>query len=330
MLKKEIDYTPYDFEAVKVLSDFLPERIFDAHAHLFSSEFLPNAIGSNSTIIADIADYKKAMMPMLCNPKELKLNIIPYVADISLADSSCGNLRKSDAFLISQLDLSDNNIGEIIVLPEETSDDIQKRLIHPGIRGLKCYFLLSSDPNPSQLPPERYLSEGAWEVAHKNKMCITLHLARDKSLSDPLNMSYIKTMAARFPDASLILAHAGRAFASWTCVEAVYELAHFDNIWFDFSAVCESPAIFQTLSKIGTERCMWGSDFPVCNMHGKAISIGDTFYWIDENDIPSLSQKWVLGIENLMAVRQACIMADLSANQVEDIFYNNAARLWNK
>ena len=215
MLKKEIDYTPYDFEAVKVLSDFLPERIFDAHSHLFSSEFLPNATGSNSTIIADIADYKKAMMPMLCNPKELRLNIIPYVADISLADSSCGNLRKSDAFLISQLDLSDNNIGEIIVLPEETSDDIQKRLIHPGIRGLKCYFLLSSEPNPSQLPPERYLSEGAWEVAHKNKMCITLHLARDKSLSDPLNMSYIKTMAARFPNASLILAHAGRAFASW-------------------------------------------------------------------------------------------------------------------
>ena len=315
---------------MRILSDFLPEKIFDSHTHLFDSCFLPNAVGADEPTVCDIYDYGRAILPMLCNPRKLRLNIIPYVADISLADPSEENLRKSDEFLISQLNLSDANVGEIIVLPNEAAEDIQKRLIHPGRRGLKCYFLLSSEPNPGQLSPEKYLSEGAWEVSNKNKLCITLHLARDKSLSDPLNMNYIKTMAARYPDAVLILAHAGRAFASWTAVESVYELAHFDNVWFDFSAICESPAIFQILSKIGTEKCMWGSDFPICNMRGKAISVGDTFYWIEEDNLLTLPQKWILGIENLMVVRQACIMADICTSQIEDIFYNNAARLWKR
>lgn len=330
MLKKTIDYTLCDMEALKILSDFLPDRIFDAHTHLFDSEFLPNACADTECTVADVDAYKSAVMPMLCSPKELRLNIIPYVADVSLADPVSNNLKKSDDFLLSQLKESDSNVGEIIVLPYESSESIQKRIIHPSIRGLKCYFLLSDEPNPSQLSPEKYLSEGAWEIAHKNKMCITLHLARDRSLSDPANLSYIKQMASRYPDAVLILAHAGRAFASWTGVEAVYELAKFENIWFDFSAICESPAIFQILRKIGTERCMWGSDFPVCTGHGKAISIAGGFYWIGENDLPLLSQKWVLGIENLMAVRQACIMADLSPDRIEDIFYNNASKLWSK
>lgn len=327
MLKKQIEYTSHDFEAIKILEDFLPDKIFDAHAHLFDTSFLPNAHGDATVCVADIEDYRQAMSSMLCNPKELRLNIITF-PDCSMSELSTQNLRKSDDFLISQLRKSESNIGEIIVLPTETADDIQKRLVHPGIRGLKCYYSLSLQRNAAQLPVSKYLPESAWEVANKNQMCITLHLVRDKALSDPENLSYIKTMALQYPDAVLILAHAARSFAVWTGVEAVHELAHLDNVWFDFSAVCESPAIFRILQKTGTQRCMWGSDFPVCVGHGKAVSIADTFYWIGENDLPELSKRWVLGIENLMAVRQACIMADLREREIEDIFYNNAERLW--
>lgn len=171
----------------------------------------------------------------------------------------------------------------------EQINNAEKTILNTGIRGLKCYLSFSDDPKPSQSDPEKYLPKGAWEVANKNKLWITLHLARDKSLYDTINFGYLKTMAKAYPNAKLILAHCARAFASWTCVEIVHELAYFDNIFFDFSAICESPSIFQIMKKIGTEKCMWGSDYPVCTRHGKAISIANSFCWISEIDLPSFS-----------------------------------------
>lgn len=106
-------------------------------------------------------------------------------------------------------------------------------------------------------------------------------------------------------------------------------------MYFDFSAVCESPAMLQIIKKIGVSRCLWGSDYLVCRGRGKAISLADSFYWIYQNDLDNFSFKttlhyWLIALENLYAVRQAAILADLSRSEVEDIFYNNAMRLWGK
>ena len=158
-------------------------------------------------------------------------------------------------------------------------------------------------------------------------------MVKDDALADPENMRQIKDFAKRYPDATLILAHAARSFATWTAFESVDELVDFENVWYDFSGVCESPSVAYILKKIGTSRCMWGSDYNVSLAVGKAISIADTFYWINENDIKNFKSKttlrhWHVGTENLYAVRQACKLLDLKSSDVEDIFYNNAARLF--
>jgi len=93
--------------------------------------------------------------------------------------------------------------------------------------------------------------------------------------------------------------------------------------------------MFQFLKKLGVEKCLWGSDYPVCRSRGKAISLGRAFYWIYQNDLDHFVSKttlksWLIGLENLMATRQACILAELNEDRVEDLFYNNAARLWSK
>ena len=131
----------------------------------------------------------------------------------------------------------------------------------------------------------------------------------------------------------MTLAHAARGFAAWTAIESVEKVAHLENVWFDFSAVCESPAMFQIMKKAGIKRCMWGSDYPVAQARGKAISLGDGLYWIYQRDIDNFMSKtpisnWLIGLENLMAVRQACIMAELSRSEIEDLFYHNANRLF--
>ena len=93
--------------------------------------------------------------------------------------------------------------------------------------------------------------------------------------------------------------------------------------------------MIEIIKKAGIKRCMWGSDYPVAQARGKAISLGNSFYWIYENDIAQFSSKtpiehWLIGLENLMAVRQACILAECKRSEVEDLFYYNAVRLLTK
>ncbi len=332
MLNKDAIYTEHDLAAVQALKDFLPDKIFDAHAHLFDSNFLPNVHpASCGASIGDLDAYKKAMEPMLCNPKELRLNIITF-PDRSMADTTTDFLKLSDSFLIQQLEQSSGNVGEIMVLPHETAENIEQRLSHPAIRGLKCYHVMAPFENTWNLPIDAYLPESAWEVASKHKLCITLHMVKDKALADKENMDYICKMAKKYPDVILILAHAARSFASWTAIESINQIVKLENVWFDFSGICESPAMFKIIQKVGVNRCMWGSDYPVCNEHGKAISIADTFHWIYQSDCadyPAAPQKfWLVGIENLMAVRQACILAELPESSIEKLFYHNAMSLF--
>lgn len=118
-------------------------------------------------------------------------------------------------------------------------------------------------------------------------------------------------------------------------MESVRVVADLDNVWFDFSGVCESPAMAQILKTVGVKRCLWGSDYPVCRGSGKCISLGDSFYWISQKDLDNFSAKtpvtyYLRGTENLLAVRQAFQLTDLSESAVEDFFWNNAVTLFSR
>ena len=325
MLKKDIILTNRDIAALSTLDFFLPERIFDAHAHVFSSSHLPSTHRYGEENVADLEIYFLNMTPLLLNPRELRVNLITY-PDSSMADISSGNLDRADEFLIEQLNKSDSNVGEIMVVPGESVYDIEKRLSHPRIRGLKCYFNMSKRQEHGDESPEEYLPESAWLVADKHRLAITLHLGKERALSAPENLSYIKCMAEKYRNAKLILAHSARAFSARTAIDSVENLRKYENVWFDFSAICESPSIMKIIKTVGVGRCMWGSDYPTNTFLGKAISYADKFAWLDGT---VLDGAWNLGVENLMAMKEAADILELSRADVEDIFYNNAVRLFN-
>ena len=330
MFGNQMIYTDHDFEAINVLKDFLPDKIFDAHAHLLNTDFTPSVLKSaGHELNLDLEKYIEEMSTALCNPQKLNLNIIIY-------PDKKGDIAKSDNFLVEQLNKDGGNVGEVIVKPTDTVDDLEKRIaLHPNIRGFKCYHSFAPKDDTFQCDIGEYLPESAWEVANKHKLAITLHMVKDFALADETNQKYIIEMAKKHPDATLILAHAARAFAAWTGIESVEKIAHLENVWYDFSAVCESPAMLAIIKKVGLSRCMWGSDYMVCRARGKAISFADGFCWIYQRDIDNLLSKttlnsWLIVIENLMATRQACILANLKEPQIEDLFYNNAVKLFTK
>lgn len=322
---KDYILNQYDREAAKILDAFLPEKLFDVHMHIAHSP-------SCKKDRLDMDDYFNDMRVMI-GDRKLRCNGI-VMPTLDLKNDPAAR-EASLSFLVSQLEKYPDCVAEPMILPGDTAEDIEKMLVHPRIKGLKCYHVYANSTPTFQAGIEEYLPESAWQVANEKKLSITLHMVRDKSLADAGNMAYIKEMAKRYPDATLILAHCARAFAAWTAIETVEELKGFENVWYDFAGVCESPAMIAILKKIGVSRCMWGTDHPISMQAGKAISLADTFYWIGENDLPRFGaatalHSWHVGTENLMAVRQACMLSDLTSADVEDLFYNNAVRLFDR
>ena len=318
-------YSKYDLEAAKKLDAFLPSRLFDAHMHV---SHLPSC---NRPLLT-FADYEADMRPLIGN-RELRANGI--VMPIKEHLTTDAERKDCVAFLEDQFKQYPQNVAEVMVFPTDTAEDIERQLEHPNIRGLKCYHVYANRPDTFNAGIEEYLPEAAWEVANAKGLPITLHMVRMHALADEGNLRYIQTMAKRYPNAVLILAHAARAFAAWTGIETVDQLVGYDNIFFDFSSVCESPAMIKIIKTFGVKRCMWGTDWAISMQAGKCISLGDTFYWISQKDLrqfeaPTEYHSWLVGTEILMATRQACMLCDLNDDAIEDLFYNTAASLFDK
>ena len=321
-----------DRQAIEILSDFVPDKVFDTHAHLYQeSEF--SFRGARKRADAPFArygleEYLEAMQTLLPG-RTVQVNMMSRASDRNFVTNP-DHLRANDAFLAEQLEKDPLNVAEIIVLPGESVESLEKRLTHPRFCGFKCYYNLVLDADqPNMCYPDEFLPESAWEIANQRGMVITLHLSRPYALSDPGNVSYIRTMAKRYPNAILILAHAARGYASWTTVDAIDQIADLDNVWYDFSAIFESPAPFQILNKVGISRCMWGTDYPISLSRTKCTTLGLDHHWLGAKVIDIVGgHNWNVGTQTLMAIRQASIMAGLTPAQIEDLFYNNAMRLF--
>lgn len=334
MLIEKLTLTQPELDEIKRLQDFIPDKVFDSHSHIYDNAFTPTV--HNEEIFGksrlDAKSYKENMNPLLGNPKLLRANYIIF-PDKCMADKNSPYLKKSDEFLKEQLDLDPLSVGEIIVRPCDSAEDIEKRLIHKNIRGLKCYHYLAQKDVTWNLDIEEYLPESAWAVAEKHSLAITLHMVKDHSAADKNNFEYIIRMAKRYPNAKLILAHCARSFAAWTIFEPIKEFCKYENIWFDFSSICEPVPMMAIMKRLNTERCMWGTDSPVSNYRGKALSFANSFHWFYDTDFIDKNmnqpkQFFTIGVESLMATKQACDLLDLTTKQIEDLFYNNAALLF--
>lgn len=319
-----------DREAHNILNDFIPDKVFDTHAHLYHEQFTTHHCKKKPDGPFVCFDWERYLQDMqtIVPGRAIHANMLPW-PDKHMAVNTA-NRNAGDAFTIAQLEKDPLSAGEIIVAPGDTAEDLEKRLVHPRLRGFKCYYQLASQEGTDRnADPEAFLPEGAWELANQKGLVITLHLTKPSAIADPHNIHYIRTMAKRYPNAILILAHAARSYSDWPGVEAAQHIADLDNVWVDLSATFVSPPIFQLIKKLGVGRCMWGTDFPICNSRFGCLTVARNQFWVNQQILDILdTPNWNIGVQTLMAIRQAAIMADLTPGQIEDLFYNNAMGLF--
>ena len=320
---------PQDEEMISLYRDILPRRIFDAHAHFYAKDTIPGTQGRGSFLREEcgISDYKSDMAPFYPGVATLAVHAVP-MPDRALHDTQNGLRERINAYARREATAHPDCVASAYLHKDDEEETIETFLSDHHVRALKCYWYAAGKANGEDCMIREFLPEAAWRVSARRGIPILLHIMHEGALADERNLNYIKSMARKYPDAKLVLAHCARAFASYTGVFAIPALSAYENIWFDFAAITEPSAMIACIKATKAKRVMWGTDYPICMFRGKPVSLGRGFHWLAGKDYPPQIAPALLITESLLALKQAALLCDLDASDLADIFDRNARALF--
>ncbi|MEA3402779.1 MAG: amidohydrolase family protein [Armatimonadota bacterium] len=322
------DFAELDAEIAADLKGFLPPQLFDAHAHLYRIEDLPEVppLMQEGPGDATPDTWRTHLGRQVGEERITGALFMPF--PLPGADVAALNRR-----LMEDLERAPESRGAVLIPPDGGPEALQEPLEHPRAVGLKPYHSLIARESTFEAALGEYLPPWAWQLADERGLVIVLHLVRHGALSDPSNQEQLLAMCRQLPGARVLLAHAARGFHAPNTVRGVEAIASLENVWFDSSGICEAAPLVAVLQTFGPERLLWGSDFPVTQIRGRCVTVGDGFAWLDQTSVDWSVLKppcrpTLVGLESLRALREAVQITGLSSSQVQDIFHGNARRLF--
>jgi predicted TIM-barrel fold metal-dependent hydrolase len=338
-----VEVRPQDREIYeRSLRGFLPDRLIDIHSHVWLVRHRPRAAGPSRVVSwpdlvapeSPIEDHLECYR-LLFPGKTVIPCLFAGLIDESSAEAANAYVRESArAHGLPAL---------LFTLPQWPAEEVERRVLQGGFQGIKGYLSLA----PAYLPRQEirvfdFLPPHQLEVADRRGWLVMLHLPRDARLRDPVNLAQVLEIEERFPSLQLILAHVGRAYCEEDVGEAFQILKDTRRLVFDFSANCNERVFEQALRAVGPGRFLFGSDLPILRMRTKRICENGVYVNLvprglygdvsgDRNmreiDGPEAERLTFFMYEELLALRQAAEKVGLGKQDLEDVFYRNAARL---
>ena len=317
-----------DFFNASGLRNFVPPDAFDVHAHLYrgtdAAAVVPRELEDDAGNVG-FNTYRRELDRWMGDRAPADGLFFPFPK--AGIDRSAAN-----QYLCDELARRQSSLGLMLIGMDDQPAVIEDAVCRQGWLGFKVYHVYAARQKTNEAEIGEYLPAWAWEIANRHELVIMLHMVRSRALADPLNQQYIRQHCLQFPHARLILAHAARGFCGRHTVEGIGSLRGLDNVFFDTSVICESEPLQAILQEFGSGRLMFGSDFPISEIPGRCVSIGDSFLWLYRDNVawdksPGSLQPHRIGIESLLALRQACCFSRASDSDVEQIFGGNAREL---
>lgn len=181
------------------------------------------------------------------------------------------------------------------------------------VRGVRFILSWHADERKRFAPHSDYMSDRQWREGFAR--LAPLGLSFDLMLY-PSQMAEAAGLAGDFPDTTIIVNHAGspadrdtEGMALWrkglkelaarpNVAIKISDLVAYDHNW---TLASLQPVVMACIEAFGTERCMFGSDFPVAGLHASFDEVFDSF---------------------------KAIVADLTAEEQRRLFHDNAAKFY--
>lgn len=339
-----LDITSYDKAFYhEHLKNFLPDKFIDCHNHIWLDEHVTNNANASrcaawpemvakDNSVEDLIQTNLELFP----GKEVIPVLYSYVnVSVDTVQSNryvkeCSKKYKFPALYLSR--------------PEQGIEDIERNVLEGGFSGIKVY--LEFAPwyiNANEIRIYDFLPHEQLALADKHGWVVQLHVARPKRLADPLNYVQILEIEQKYPNVQLIIAHLGRAYAKEDIGNSLEYLKHSEKTIWDFTANTNEYVMEQVLNCFGAERFIYGSDFPIFRMKSRRVT--ENGFYINEIPMGSLgdvsadphmreipypeADKITFFIyEEIASCKRAVEKLGLSRKDIENIFYNNSARIF--
>jgi len=226
------------------LEGFVPERVLDAHAHLYQAHWWedPPAHVMAGPPEVGLSVYREQMQWILPGRE-----VQGYHFAYPFPTTDGERLRAANAWVAGEVAKEPAGRGQLLVRPTDDPEWVREQVRALGLRGLKPFCFYAPVPDTLQAEIPDYLPEALMAVADQEGWTITLHLVRSRGVADASNQHWLRRYCERFPDAQIILDHCARGFNPYHVLEGLPQLAGLGNLWLDTSAVCSSLAVTAAL-----------------------------------------------------------------------------------
>ena len=323
--------TVYDEKYEKWLAEFfdekLPEKIYDAHYHI--NRRYAARLGYEGKAFEQYADFMEKYVPR------------PILGGLIMAQPSHlhtpEDILDENNYIIGLAKKHNLDVG-ILLPPYYTREQTEKILDeNPEVKMFKPYFTYSVAEDTLESDISEFAPEWMWELANDRKMPIMIHLSHYQDmLWDEANIREIRYFCEKYPDVKLILAHCAMGHHVPKLKLGLEKIKDLKNIWFDFSGSTEALAIYYCIKEFGVEKMMFGGDHNHGESVGRICSFGSNFVGFHPpfanieviKDSPYKYQPLNNMQESLMCFFQAAELLQLSKEDIQKIFYDNAKELF--
>lgn len=320
-MKREFTYTDFDREIWdKEFEDFVPQKIYDMHTHLWTESGQEKMPENNSPLRYD-APFAKL--------KEWSCKIFPNrECHFFCLGSPIENMdvEKHNQWLSEEMKNDPESISAMIVTPQTNDNHLVHGFSELNFDGVKPYRVFAPDPKSARISD--YLPEAQLEIINQYKKAVMLHLSMPDGADNPKNLADLKLYTKKYPDIKWVLAHCARAFNSMFIEKAIHTLKDIPNIWYDTSAVNDLYTHVLLLRHENIKRIMFGSDNIVAgSVRGKYITRARSWEFYDkEKNLDYCDSRLTLVIyEQLLQQKRAFDILELNKTDINRVFCENAA-----
>ncbi len=314
------------------LDDFVPERVFDMHAHLWrASDFEDHVPDFVQVGPAEVTlEVYREHMSWILPGREVHGLHFPFPATVPNAT------EPPNAWVAREIQKDPLSRGQFYVRPSDDPEWVRAEMKRLGLRGFKPFCCFADRPDRENAEIPEFMPEWIPRLAHEEGWSITLHMQRARSLADPSNLHWIRTYCEQYPNMTLILDHCARGFNPYHLIEGLERLGPPPrNLYVDTSVACNPLAVWACVEHLGMDRIFYASDFYCSHLRGTNLPAGDSFLWLDETmDVWNFCTRpqprpgpLLVGLENLLAVKAVFRMLKLTDREIEAYFWTNAARV---
>ena len=326
---KKIEITKTDlFIYDQEIRPYLPEKIFDAHCHLMQTEFHQY-------------DHNPESDPFFY---DVDMKDLEQCWQVLFPDSQVNGLIMGMPTFHCDLDAENNFVGKSVIDPLNrfslmTHPNMPIKSVKQAIEtsrpaGLKPYLLFANVEDKENANITDFLPEEHVELANEFGLVVTLHVSKPRGMADPENLKQIRRLVRQYPACQFILAHCGRCFIPPNMDDALKSLPTAENLWIDTSAVCDVGVFLHLFSRYDLSRILFGTDLVTpAAFRGSYVRLGMGWHICTHK---LLVKHWGQAdrstfavYENLAAFFQAARFCKLKEDDFHNIFYRNAARLFN-